>query len=72
VLDALTEFDATFPASEARAVALERSAGVPIDGALRPLVELRDAGEILRLADGAARPASTAPANTRPSAPRSA
>jgi hypothetical protein len=52
VLDALTEFDATFPASEARAVALERSAGVPIDGALRPLVELRDAGEILRLADG--------------------
>ncbi|MGH2882877.1 MAG: AAA family ATPase, partial [Solirubrobacteraceae bacterium] len=37
---------------EARAVALERSAGIPIDDALRPLVELRDAGEILRLADG--------------------
>ena len=52
VLDALTEFDATFPAREARAVALERSAGTPIDDALRPLVELRDAGEILLLADG--------------------
>jgi conjugative relaxase-like TrwC/TraI family protein len=52
VLDALTEFDATFPAREARAVALERSAGTPIDDALGPLVELRDAGEILRLADG--------------------
>jgi conjugative relaxase-like TrwC/TraI family protein len=52
VLDALTEFDATFPAREARAVALERSAGTSIDDALRPLVELRDAGEILRLADG--------------------
>lgn len=52
VLDALTEFDATFPAREARAVALERSAGTPIDDALRPLAGLRDAGEILRLADG--------------------
>jgi conjugative relaxase-like TrwC/TraI family protein len=52
VLDALTEFDATFPAREARAVALERSAGSAITDALRPLVELRDAGEILRLADG--------------------
>jgi ATP-dependent exoDNAse (exonuclease V) alpha subunit len=52
VLEALTEFDATFPAREARAVALERSAGTPIDDALQPLVELRDAGEILRLADG--------------------
>lgn len=52
VLDALTEFDTTFPARKARAVALERSAGTPIDDALRPLVELRDAGEILRLADG--------------------
>jgi hypothetical protein len=51
-LDALTELDATFPAREARAVALERSAGTPIDDALRPLVELRDAREILRLADG--------------------
>ena len=52
VLDALTEFDATFPAREARAVALERSAGVAIDDALRPLVELRDVEEILRFADG--------------------
>jgi conjugative relaxase-like TrwC/TraI family protein len=52
VLDALTEFDATFPARAARAVALERSAGTPIDDALRPLVELRDGGQILRLADG--------------------
>jgi conjugative relaxase-like TrwC/TraI family protein len=52
VLEALTEFDATFPAREARAVALERSAGSPIDDSLRPLVELRDAGEVLRLADG--------------------
>jgi conjugative relaxase-like TrwC/TraI family protein len=52
VLEALTEFDATFPAREARAIALERSAGIPIDDALGPLVELRDAGEILRLADG--------------------
>jgi conjugative relaxase-like TrwC/TraI family protein len=52
VLDALTEFDATFPTRDARAVALERSAGTPIDDALRPLVELREAGEILRLADG--------------------
>ena len=52
VLDALTEFDATFPAREARAVALERSAGAAINDALRPLVELRDGGEILRLADG--------------------
>ena len=52
VLEALTEFDATFSAREARAVALERSAGIPIDDGLRPLVELRDAGEILRLADG--------------------
>jgi conjugative relaxase-like TrwC/TraI family protein len=54
VLDALTEFDATFTAREARAVALERSAGAPIDHALRPLVELRNAEKILRLADGSA------------------
>ena len=52
VLEALTEFDATFPDREARAVALGRSAGTPIDDALGPLVELRDAGEILRLVDG--------------------
>jgi len=54
VREALTEFDATFTAREARAVALERSAGIPVDEALRPLVELREAGEILRLADGSA------------------
>jgi len=54
LLDGLTEFDATFPAREARAVALERSAGVPIEDALRQLVELRDAEQILVLADGTA------------------
>jgi conjugative relaxase-like TrwC/TraI family protein len=52
VLDALTEFDATFPAREARAVALERSAGAPIDAALDRLRELRASEEILVLADG--------------------
>ncbi|MGH3260757.1 MAG: MobF family relaxase, partial [Trebonia sp.] len=49
---ALTEFDATLSEREARAVALERSAGVPVDDALRPLDELRAAGELLKLADG--------------------
>ncbi len=52
VLDALTEFDATFPARDARAVALERSAGAPIDAALEQLRELRSSDEILVLADG--------------------
>ncbi|PZS11304.1 MAG: hypothetical protein DLM64_06850, partial [Solirubrobacterales bacterium] len=52
VLDALTEFDATFPARDARAVALERSAGAPIDAALEQLRELRSSEEILVLADG--------------------
>ncbi len=52
VMDGLTEFDATFPARDARAVALERSAGTPIPDALVPLRELRDTEEILRLADG--------------------
>ena len=52
VLDALTEFDATFPAHDARAVALERSAGVPAEAALRHLQTLRAQGEILLLADG--------------------
>ncbi|WP_249012269.1 MobF family relaxase [Conexibacter sp. DBS9H8] len=52
VLDALTEFDATFPARDARAVALERSAGTPIDEALRALVTLREQDQILVLADG--------------------
>ncbi len=52
VLNALTEFDATFPARDARAVALERSAGIPIDQALRALVTLREQEQILVLADG--------------------
>jgi conjugative relaxase-like TrwC/TraI family protein len=52
VLEALTEFDATFPARDARAVALERSAGIPIDQALHALVTLREQEQILVLADG--------------------
>jgi conjugative relaxase-like TrwC/TraI family protein len=52
VLEGLTEFDATFPARDARAVALERSAGAAIADALERLRELRGAEEILVLADG--------------------
>ncbi len=52
VLEGLTEFDATFPARDARAVALERSAGAPIDAALEQLRELRGSEEILVLSDG--------------------
>jgi ATP-dependent exoDNAse (exonuclease V) alpha subunit len=52
VLAALTEFDATFPARGARAVALERSAGLPIQSALDQLRTLRASEEILVLADG--------------------
>ena len=52
VLAGLTEFDATFPARDARAVALERSAGTPIPEALEQLQELRKSEEILVLADG--------------------
>jgi conjugative relaxase-like TrwC/TraI family protein len=52
LLDGLTDFDATFPAREARAVALERSAGAPIGAALDALRELRSSNEILLLADG--------------------
>ena len=52
VLAGLTEFDATFSARDARAVALERSAGAPIRHALEQLRELRAAQEILVLADG--------------------
>ncbi|MHB8693097.1 MAG: AAA family ATPase [Solirubrobacteraceae bacterium] len=48
----LTEFDAAFPARDARAVALEQAAGVPIDQALDALRGLREDGEILHLADG--------------------
>jgi ATP-dependent exoDNAse (exonuclease V) alpha subunit len=53
VLAGLTEFDATFPAREARAFALEQSAGAPIEAALEQLRELRASDEILVLADGA-------------------
>jgi conjugative relaxase-like TrwC/TraI family protein len=52
VLEGLTEFDATFPARDARAVALERSAGAPIQAALDQLRDLRQRDEILVLADG--------------------
>ena len=52
LLTGLTEFDATFPARDARAVALERSTGTPIDQALEQLRELRTSEEILVLADG--------------------
>ena len=52
VLAGLTEFDATFPARDTRAVALERSAGTPIDAALEQLQQLRKSEEILVLADG--------------------
>ncbi|MGH2890195.1 MAG: MobF family relaxase, partial [Solirubrobacteraceae bacterium] len=52
LLDGLTEFDATFPARDARAVALERSAGVAIPDVMQGLRELRGDHEILVLADG--------------------
>ena len=52
VLKGLTEFDATFPARDARAVALERSAGTPIKTSLDQLQQLRERDEILLLADG--------------------
>jgi conjugative relaxase-like TrwC/TraI family protein len=53
ILDRLTEFDATFAAREARAVALEATAGglSPAAG-LAALERLRDRREILELADG--------------------
>ena len=52
MLDGLTEFDATFPAREARAVALERSTGTPIAVALEQLRTMRASNEILLLGDG--------------------
>jgi conjugative relaxase-like TrwC/TraI family protein len=52
LMSALTEFDATFSDREARAVALESSAGAPIQQALELLDQARDEGEVLRLADG--------------------
>jgi conjugative relaxase-like TrwC/TraI family protein len=52
LLARLTEFDATFAAREARAVALEASAGVDVDQALLGLGRLRASGELLALQDG--------------------
>jgi conjugative relaxase-like TrwC/TraI family protein len=52
LLDRLTEFDATFAGREARAVALEASAGIQIERALRRIQRLQATGELLRLADG--------------------
>ena len=52
VLTALTEFDSTFAARDARAAALEQSAGAPIAVALEQLQALRASGEILLLEDG--------------------
>ncbi len=47
----LNEFDARFTDREARAVALEASAGTPIPHALQPLDGLERTGQLLRLAD---------------------
>jgi conjugative relaxase-like TrwC/TraI family protein len=52
LLARLTEFDATFSEREARAVALEASAGVSIDRSLWAMHQLRTSGELLPLADG--------------------
>jgi conjugative relaxase-like TrwC/TraI family protein len=52
LLEGLTEFDAKFHAREARAVALERCAGLPITPALDALRDLRSTGDIFVLADG--------------------
>lgn len=50
--EALMEFDATLEPREARAVALERSAGAALAEALEVLKVLRQEGELLGLADG--------------------
>jgi conjugative relaxase-like TrwC/TraI family protein len=50
LLERLTEFDATFVDREARAVALEASAGTPIMQALKSLEGLRLSGQLLQLA----------------------
>jgi len=52
ILERLTEFDATFAAREARAVALEVSAGGDPAAGLVALARLRERREILELADG--------------------
>ena len=49
---ALTEFDATFTRTQARAVALEQNTGLPIRHALRALTRMRADGDLLTLADG--------------------
>jgi conjugative relaxase-like TrwC/TraI family protein len=54
LLARLTEFDATFEPREARAVALEASAGVPISEALSALKQLNETGDLVGLADGRA------------------
>jgi conjugative relaxase-like TrwC/TraI family protein len=51
LLERLTEFDARFTDRDARAVALEVSAGVPIGQAVDLLGHLDVAGQLLRLAD---------------------
>jgi len=52
ILERLTEFDATFAPREARAVALEVSAGRDPAAGLAALEQLRERSEILQLADG--------------------
>jgi TrwC relaxase/AAA domain len=52
VLARLTEFDATFAEREARATALEVAADLGPERGLAALDELRQAGELLELADG--------------------
>ncbi|MGI8559110.1 MAG: MobF family relaxase [Solirubrobacteraceae bacterium] len=52
ILSRLTEFDATFAAREARAVALEVSAGGDPAAGLVALEQLRERSEILQLVDG--------------------
>ncbi|MEO8969317.1 MAG: MobF family relaxase [Solirubrobacteraceae bacterium] len=52
ILERLTEFDATFAAREARAVALEVSAGGDPTAGLAALEQLRERRDILELADG--------------------
>ena len=49
----LTEHDATLTPTQARAIALEQTAGVPIADALTQLSRMRDGGGLLTLADGA-------------------
>jgi conjugative relaxase-like TrwC/TraI family protein len=52
LLDALTEFDATFRDRDACSVALEQSAGAPIEQALSSLRAAREQNAVLDLVDG--------------------